>query len=62
VDPAEWRRPGRPGHGAETWAEVREEARAALARLGPRAGERTVHRELGGRYTLYQVRVVLREL
>jgi transposase InsO family protein len=60
-DPAACRGPGRPAHAAEVRAEVQVAARSVLERLGWSTGERTVHREIG-KYSLYQVRVALRDL
>jgi len=56
------RRPGRPGHSAEVWAAVKEAVLGVLRRLGFGTGERKVHYELDRKYTLYQVREVLRQL
>jgi hypothetical protein len=61
-DPAPRRRPGRPGHSAETWAAVKKAVRGVLKRLGSHLGARKVYRVLEAKYSHYQVREVLKQL
>jgi hypothetical protein len=61
-DPMPKRRPGRPGHSAKVWAEVKKAARGVLKRMGYGTGARKVHHELQGRYSHYLVREVVKQL